>query len=530
MGPPKAVVSPPIQNPVAPPRRRSPVTRSHCLIDNSSLLLPDRFSQSKITNNNFSQKANDATSNLIALHSKAQTSHNGNDSVTTNEDNTFNGIVQCRNQHNNNNIKSNNNSKSNSTDHRNTINNNTYTNPRLNAGGDNFSINSKNNLTSRNFNDTTDRESCVSYDLSIKSFQLDVNSPMGTLSGGSSSKHPLKIAARVLFGDRNQTSGMPLSLRNSSSVEASPVDTTNTPCQLTKSSFSLPNMQPLEDLETKRRNFSSSSLPLGLMSSTIEEVEDADVLSGEENGRLGNQRSHSYAGIVTPSPRVPLRVLKREANVSITKSPPRSRNAPPGSGHLIRSSSDNLSRIARLRDMDIVGQSFESRYPWQRDVSIQCTLEPSQPCHPPELYRSASSPASYSYCRSLSLNSNSPASSPPQPCRRLALSQQNSNNSNNSSCANCSPNWNPSNFNPLSVHQANGITSTATPCACANGSSCSPFKPFNKGTQPAPPVASLDLCPKCLSEASSTPPYNNRRANFFRRPRPNSMGAVENIR
>lgn len=42
--------------------------------------------------------------------------------------------------------------------------------------------------------------------------------------------------------------------------------------------------------------------------------------------------------------------------------------------HLRRSQSDNTTEASRYRKFDIVGESFDARYPWQRDVSVQCDM------------------------------------------------------------------------------------------------------------------------------------------------------------
>ncbi|XP_046565997.1 uncharacterized protein LOC124274678 isoform X1 [Haliotis rubra] len=44
------------------------------------------------------------------------------------------------------------------------------------------------------------------------------------------------------------------------------------------------------------------------------------------------------------------------------------------SKHLRRSHSDNTTEASRYRKFDIVGESFDARYPWQRDVSVQCDM------------------------------------------------------------------------------------------------------------------------------------------------------------
>ncbi|XP_059179497.1 uncharacterized protein LOC131958456 [Physella acuta] len=251
----------------------------------------------------------------------------------------------------------------------------------------------------------------------------------------------------------------------------------------------------MESTESRRRNFSSSSLPLSLMSSTIEEVDDGDNHVTLANA-YSSQRSHSYGGTATPTAKVPFRALRREARVPSLGSPPRARRPGPLTG-LVRSASDNTNKVARLRDVDIVGESFESRYPWQRDVGVQCYMPEDTDFHP-NLQRAMSGPAMYTYFRSLSMTSNSPASSPPQTLRRSTIQ----NHTRSCSQSDLIPQYAPYSETTSHMYQRRA--------------------PLNRSNSVNTAVNG--------SDASGTFSFSVKRANFWRRPRPNSMGAVENIR
>lgn len=170
-------------------------------------------------------------------------------------------------------------------------------------------------------------------------------------------------------------------------------------------------------IETRRRNFSSSSLPLSLMTATIEEVDDADYVATPPSSDMHQPQRHSYSESSNPPSKIPFRTLRRESRVPSMNSPPRIRR----SGHFVgltRSASDNTYRVAHLRDVDIVGESFTSRFPWQKDVAVQCRL-PSGLSVQGNLQRAMSGPAEYSDFPSMT--SNNSAKSPPTPSTRGTL-------------------------------------------------------------------------------------------------------------
>ena len=427
-------------------------------------------------------------------------------------------------------------------------------------------------------------------------------------------------------------------------------------------------------MERRRRNFSSSSLPLSLMTThTIEEVDDTEEsLSGtrneenhaqrglpgdrvqqQQNQQQQQQRSNSYGGSIAPrTPRIPLRVLRREARVPSMGSPPRyhlpsctSASCPaccdtsPGSrgaadssnitGIINTPNSNNTSPCdsgppseadTTLSDVDIVGESFTSRYPWQRDVGIQCFMSQDsglksfsssdyklQYSHQCRLQRATSGPT---YFRSLSASSSntcySPCSSPPvvpgTPGRPAALQSRphlytQRHNGNNScsqphlNAANLSPSDPscPPQTSPGSTHgmqpqeMISGPLSSAPPYSYKTDSSSgyhssqqfqqsmqSPQHPQPRHKPPlyrsqtacsVPPGSATGVPQDLVNTADSSgpgspysgpgspysgpgspysgpgspysgpgSPYSVRRANFKRRPRPSSMGAVENIR
>ncbi|GFO15563.1 hypothetical protein PoB_004206800 [Plakobranchus ocellatus] len=400
-------------------------------------------------------------------------------------------------------------------------------------------------------------------------------------------------------------------------------------------------------MERRRRNFSSTSLPLCLMSTqTIEEVDDVEeshhtsndnqfdhISSGQSGQQSGQpqhqqqqqqqqyqqqqyhqqQRSNSYGGSVTPrAPRVPLRVLRREARVPSMGSPPRthhhlasctasscssfcdsytgattankattadgeddSRNTSPCSTTGPPSEADTT-----LSDVDIVGESFTSRYPWQRDVGVQCALSPILPSdyrlqynayHDQQrLQRARSGPAKFSHSRSMSVSSNITAGSPgsssppsltthgrpmfpyPRPYAYLASSQQHQRNTSSLSLSDLTyPRQSLSGINRQ--HQLK--TEASVPASTINYNNkdfpsdhrgynhvdqqCQNSSQGGQLTQPhhKPPLyRSHTASPSSgFPEAgpggpSQESPFSSRRANFKRRPRPSSMGAVENIR
>ena len=403
-------------------------------------------------------------------------------------------------------------------------------------------------------------------------------------------------------------------------------------------------------MDRRRRNFSSSSLPLSLVTThTIEEVDDpeeghhtsgndkSDIQEDHQSERSPKQqqqqqqqnqqqRSNSYGGSIAPrAPRIPLRVLRREARVPSMGSPPRTHHLPTctsascpaccdGSPVASNTASNNkipgvLSNSANtspcnsgppseadttLSDVDIVGESFNSRYPWQRDVGIQCCMQPDsgfmslsssdlrlQLSHQNRLQRAASGPNSHSYFRSLSGSSNnscggSPRSSPPLvpgtpgrpvvPPARPYLYNQRYNGSMSSvhhqlSPANMSPS-DPSYQHIHNIHQQElnkvGPQSSLqySYSIDANGSlqgyDCTNQQHHSVNQTPQlqqprhkPPLyrshttspgtpGFAPAVPHDLVNSPSTPgqgsPFSTRRANFKRRPRPSSMGAVENIR
>ncbi|CAL1543579.1 unnamed protein product, partial [Lymnaea stagnalis] len=262
-------------------------------------------------------------------------------------------------------------------------------------------------------------------------------------------------------------------------------------------------MKSGDNTETRRRNYSSSSLPLSLMTATIEEVDDGEYAAMTPNA-YNSQRSHSYSGTATPSTKVPFRALRREARVSSLGSPPRTRRPGPLVG-LVRSASDNTAHVSRLRDVDIVGESSERRFPWQRDIGVQCHMAEEPSIHP-HLQRAMSGPAMYTYFRSLSLSSNSPASSPPQPPRRPSLHRY------NRSCSHSDL-----------VHQHPVYSNTGEPPPQQSVFQRHP------GLNRSNSSNSSNINSSVLNGFEAT--YNNsKRANFWRRPRPSSLGAVENIR
>ncbi|GFS16860.1 hypothetical protein ElyMa_003224700 [Elysia marginata] len=359
-------------------------------------------------------------------------------------------------------------------------------------------------------------------------------------------------------------------------------------------------------MERRRRNFSSSSLPLSLMTThTIEEVDDTEETTSITGGvqktdikqnkppfeplnpqqrQYANphqQRSNSYGGSISPrAPRIPLRVLRREARVPSMGSPPRSHHVPSctstscpacsdnspvatdqnnvaGTGNANLNNSSNTSPCnsgppseadTTLSDVDIVGESFSSRYPWQRDVGIQCFMPTDvslksltsadyrlQYSQYGRLHRAAPGPG---FFRSLSASSNnasgcSPCSSPPlvpgTPQHRLYLSQRYSDNLPGS--ANISPS------DQSYQHQMSqgNVQETGLPFeASAQGQPR--HKPPLYRSQTASPVtagcavaAQQDMVNNAGSPSQGSP-FSTRRANFKRRPRPSSMGAVENIR
>ncbi|KAH9492554.1 hypothetical protein Btru_025887, partial [Bulinus truncatus] len=255
--------------------------------------------------------------------------------------------------------------------------------------------------------------------------------------------------------------------------------------------------------EARRRNFSSSSLPVNLMTATIEEVDDADQ-SGAPPVSYSGQRSYSYSGTGTPSPKVPSRALRREAHVPSLNSPPRSKRPAPLVQGLVKSPSDHTNKVGNLKDLDIVGESFESRYPWQKDVAIQCYLQNDCPCHP-NLHRAMSGPAMYTYFRSLSLSSNSPTSSPPLTARRPPFQAYGRSSSHSDLMHHYIGSGSISDMPPTHLYQRHAALSRSNSNITPNG---------------------LDASVLAAS-------YNNnssKRTNFWRRPRPSSMGAVENIR
>lgn len=238
------------------------------------------------------------------------------------------------------------------------------------------------------------------------------------------------------------------------------------------------------------------------MTATIEEVDDGDYTRAPPAG-YSSQRSYSYSGTGSPSPKVPIRALRREARVPSLNSPPRTRRPGPLVG-LDRSLSDHTTRVGHLKDLDIVGESFDSRYPWQKDVAIQCYLQNDCPCHP-YLHRAMSGPAMYTYFRSLSLSSNSPASSPPHTTRRPALHTYGRSSSHSDLIQQHSAYGSAPDLPPGHMYQRHCVLSRSNSTTTPN---C-----FD-----ATVLAGTAYC------------NSSKRANFWRRPRPSSMGAVENIR
>lgn len=251
----------------------------------------------------------------------------------------------------------------------------------------------------------------------------------------------------------------------------------------------------MDGIESRRRNFSSSSLPLSLMTATIEEVDDTEPTNGATSSPNQHaQRSHSYSGSVTPSPKVPFRTLRREARVTSTSSPPRTRRP----GGLVRSASDNTSSIGCLKDVDIVGESFESRFPWQRDFGVQCEMTSDSVFHP-NLERALSGPAMYTYFRSLSKTSSTPSSSPPLTSRQLALHQY------RRSCS----------HSDLIHHQpAFGV--------------CDPYTYYYYHHRSNNSIATVGK--KSDTSNRDKVSHSKRLANFRSRPRPSSVGAGDNYR
>nr|KAG5697600.1 hypothetical protein BaRGS_001025 [Batillaria attramentaria] len=237
----------------------------------------------------------------------------------------------------------------------------------------------------------------------------------------------------------------------------------------------------------RKRNLSSSSLPGTLMgASSVSVSSSLDCAEADEEGGAGDE-AQGDSGVVD-SPFSP----KDGSSASFPSSSPsqcrkigqqvfkgmpqRHQN---GKTYLVRSVSDYTPRGTpfsptltaaslppgnRLQDLDIVGESFESRFPWQRDVSVQCNLNLYN-------YRRARQDGGST---SSSQSGDLVVSSVDLPC----------NNSNNS-------------VNTVDSHQ-----------------------PY--------PHPSLQGDPKALNSNATS--GVTRRANFTRRPRPNSMGALDNAR
>ncbi|XP_025107380.1 uncharacterized protein LOC112572072 isoform X2 [Pomacea canaliculata] len=133
-----------------------------------------------------------------------------------------------------------------------------------------------------------------------------------------------------------------------------------------------------------RRHLSSSSLPSGLLeasslSESFSDVyeEDPHLCPGTHAEAASDGRGHgdlassAACRVVSPSGYREGTEAARSAETSEAKGP-----------MMVRGLGDGVSRCAsfsppaanRLQDLDIVGESFESRFPWQRDVSVQCNL------------------------------------------------------------------------------------------------------------------------------------------------------------
>ncbi|CAG5120614.1 unnamed protein product, partial [Candidula unifasciata] len=300
--------------------------------------------------------------------------------------------------------------------------------------------------------------------------------------------------------------------QNSSEVSARPsecpptavagVNSDTTECNFsakTTSCVRYGSVHGMDCSESRRRNYSSSSLPLSLMAATIEEVDDSDCVNNTYT--QGTSRSHSYGGQVTPKTKISYQALRREARVSSVNSPPITKRTGP-TMELVRSASDNTNRLTSLRDVDIIGESFESRYPWQRDFGVQCEITNDSHIHP-SLKRAMSGPAMYTYFRSLSLaSSSSPCPSPPLTVRDLPLRH-------------CTSSPQSDFFQPQQ-----SASHGDSPAPLYRQTAMNRSNSLNKNTN-------LDF--SLLDKTRSGLLYN-RRADFKKKPRPSSVGAVDSIR
>lgn len=320
--------------------------------------------------------------------------------------------------------------------------------------------------------------------------------------------------------DRVQTSSMSavipgqhqnISDLSARSTENSPTAVPGVDCNVTECQFSaklcgrygsMPT-HGMDCTEARRRNYSSSSLPLSLMTATIEEVDDGECMGNTYT--KSTSRSHSYGGNVTPTTAISYRALRREARVSSTSSPPRTRRIGP-SVSLVRSSSDSTNRLTSLRDVDIIGESFESRYPWQRDFGVQCEINNDSDMHP-SLKRAMSGPAMYTYFRSLSMASTSSScSSPPLTIRDLPPCHCSSGSLSDS----------------IQRHQSSGV----------GDSGSFPFRQaaMHRGNNVSKATVACNNQDYSVLDKTRAGLLYSRRTDFKKKPRPSSVGAVDNIR
>lgn len=254
----------------------------------------------------------------------------------------------------------------------------------------------------------------------------------------------------------------------------------------------------------RRRNLSSSSLPGSLMgasgmsaSSSLDfaEAEDERELLDEaqcDSGMCDSPFSpfSPRDGVSASCPSGSPSQSRRSAYPLFKGVPQRQQN---GKTYLVRSVSDNSPRGtphsfssslsggtlppgSKLQDLDIVGESFESRFPWQRDVSVQCNLN----LHHYRRARQDCVSSSSSQSGDLVVSSVDP------PCHNTTTATTTNTNNNNN------------------------------------------FVTTSDSQQPYPSQPGPLADPK--AQNSNATSGVTRRANFTRRPRPNSMGALDNAR
>ncbi|XP_076447210.1 uncharacterized protein LOC143284454 isoform X2 [Babylonia areolata] len=257
---------------------------------------------------------------------------------------------------------------------------------------------------------------------------------------------------------------------------------------------------------------SSSSSPAGLMrastSSSVDEVDWGDVArggggsggggGGSESGYYGSEEGGSKSG-GTPSPGTPLSPLQSKDGLKVVGFPtphhhaahsPRGARNTGGGGHVRSSSSPSTFSAtpsstsspspspmsSGLQEVDIVGESSRCRFPWQRDVAVQCSLGLYDFPGPPRRSRQDRSSSSSSYSgHSLAQSSTDHAPPPPPPHSR-----------------------------DRSVGQEQNLKG-------------------NRHTK-------LGNSASLPGVSSTEPSHVTRRANFSRKPRPSSMGSLENLR